>query len=144
MGTNSVKLVPSVGRQKFPRRTTEQQQRLWGWLFLSPWLIGFVAFTAFPMIASLVFSFTDFSIRNQTHFVGFDNWKKLLSDPQTLNSIAVTFRFGIFLIPVSVLFPLLLATLLNAKSLPGKPLFRTLFYMPYFVPALSTVMIWRS
>jgi len=121
------------------------QQRRWGWIFLSPWIFGFVVFTAAPIIASLVFTFTDFNLANaEITFVGLDNWKKLFSDPLTLTSLGVTLRFAVLAVPVGILLPLGLATMLNSKYLFGKRLWRTLFYMPYIVPVVSTVFIWQS
>lgn len=137
--------APSV-KDKPRQRTVHQQQRLWGWVFLSPWLIGFAMFTAFPMIASLVFSFTDFTVENgqEIHWVGLQQWAKLLSDPNTLTSLRVTFTFGLYVLPISILFPLVMATLLNSKMLIGRPFFRLLFYMPYIIPAISGIFVWQA
>ncbi|MEZ4670706.1 MAG: sugar ABC transporter permease [Anaerolineae bacterium] len=129
--------VPVAGKH----RTLAQQQRLWGWIFLSPWIIGFLAFTLFPMVASLIFSFTNFSINGDTQFVGLKNWERIFSDETTRNSIFITFRFALISVPVAILLPLGMAALLNSKLLVGKPLLRVLFYMPYMVPAISSVFI---
>ena len=125
-------------------RTVQQTQRLWGWIFLSPWLIGFAVFSLFPMIASLIFSFTDFTIGHDIHFVGLKQWQKLVSDPVTLSSLGVTLRFGLVMLPVALIVPLGIATLLNSKLLFGKPIYRILFYMPYIIPQISGVFIWQS
>jgi len=135
--------TPSVG-SKSKQRTIEQQQRIWGWVFISPWIIGFLAFTLFPMIASLIFSFTDFKIGQPIVWVGLKNWQKMFGDPITLNSLTVTFRFGIFLLPIGIIIPLLIATLLSSKVLLAKPFFRLFFYMPYIIPAISGIFIWQS
>lgn len=124
--------------------TVHQRQRRWGFVFLSPWILGFMAFTLFPMAASAFFSFTDFKIGQPITFIGLDNWKKLFSDPITLQSLGVTLRFGMFMLPLSILFPLFMATLLNSKWLQAKPFFRLFFYMPYIIPAVSGVLIWTS
>jgi ABC-type sugar transport system permease subunit len=123
-----------------------QQQRRWGWIFLSPWIIGFVIFTAAPIIASFIFTFTNFSLAqpDQISFVGLRNWQKLFSDPMTLTSLGVTIRFAIIAVPFGLLLPLGMAALLNSKHLYGKRIWRTLFYMPYMVPAVSGVFIWMS
>ncbi|MDK3157391.1 sugar ABC transporter permease [Kamptonema cortianum] len=124
--------------------TTLQRQRLWGWIFLSPWIIGFLAFTLFPMVASLVFSFTRFKIGEPIVFIGFDNWRRLFTDPDTSQSLFVTFRFALISIPVVIGLPLILASVLNSKLLWGKPVLRVLFYMPYMIPAVSGIFIWQS
>ena len=80
MTSQSASLTGLVKAQ--PRkRTLEQEQRLWGLIFLSPWIFGFLAFTLFPMAASLVFSFTDFTIGKDINWIGLANWQKLFSDP---------------------------------------------------------------
>jgi ABC-type sugar transport system permease subunit len=143
MTSQSASLTGLVKAQ--PRkRTLEQEQRLWGLIFLSPWIFGFLVFTLFPMAASLVFSFTDFTIGKEINWIGLANWQKLFSDPQTVNSLSVTIRFGLLALPITILVPLGLAAMLNSKVVKGKPLLRVFFYMPYMVPAISGVFIWQS
>lgn len=139
--------VASIGQAAPPtqRHSLEQQQRRWGWIFLSPWIAGFLLFTLFPMIASLYFSMTDYTIgADTTNWVGLKNYVNIFRDPTTYNSLRVTFRFGIIMLPVAILLPLAMAALLNSKFLAGKRFFRVLFYMPYMVPAISGVFIWQS
>jgi multiple sugar transport system permease protein len=123
-----------------------EQQKRWGWIFLSPWLIGFFVFTFIPIVASLIFSFTDFYLTrpNEIRFVGLSNWTKLFNDPLALNALRVTFGFAILSLPVAIALPVLLAALLNSKYLLGKPFFRLLFYLPYMVPAISGIFIWQA
>ncbi len=127
------------------RRTLQQQQRLWGWIFLSPWIIGFVVFTAAPMLASLIFTFTDFTLSKPgISFIGLRNWQNLFNDPLAIIALSVTFKFALIAVPVGILVPLGLAALLNSKALWGKRLWRSVFYLPYMVPAVSSIFIWRS
>ncbi|PJF36992.1 MAG: sugar ABC transporter permease [Candidatus Thermofonsia Clade 1 bacterium] len=123
-----------------------EQQRRWGWIFLSPWLIGFFAFTFIPIVASLIFSFTDFTLTrpDRISFVGLNNWLKLFNDPLALNALRVTIGFALLSLPVAIALPVLLAALLNSKYLLGKPFFRLLFYLPYMVPAISGIFIWQA
>ena len=121
-----------------------QSQRRWGWIFLSPWIIGMLAFTIIPIIASLVFSFTNFELNkpDEIAFVGLDNYAQLLRDPLVGTALSVTLRFAALSLPLAIVLPVLLAALLNNKSLRGKRFFRTMFYMPYMVPVVSAVFIW--
>jgi len=145
MTGQAASLGEAVTARPGKRRTLEQQQRLWGWVFLSPWLIGFMLFTVFPMIASLYFSMTDFTIGQETTtWIGLKNYENMFKDPTTYNALRVTFRFGIMMLPVAILLPLGMATLLNSKYLAGKRVLRVLFYMPYMVPAISGVFVWQS
>jgi ABC-type sugar transport system permease subunit len=130
-------------------RTTKSlliRQRRWGLIFLTPWIIGFLAFTFFPIVASLVLTFTNFNLSkpDQIEFVGLANYQKLLSDPQARDTLSVTVAFGAVTIPISIVLPIGMAALLNIKKLWGKRFFRTMFYLPYMVPAVSTIFIWQS
>jgi multiple sugar transport system permease protein len=125
-------------------RSLLDQQRFWGWVFLSPWIFGFFVFTFFPMVASLYFSFTDYKIGETPQWNWFDNWVKLFKDPTTIDSLWVTLRFGVIALPVLILVPLFLAALLNSEYVMGKPVLRVLFYMPYMVPAISGAFVWQA
>ena len=98
------------------------------------------------MIASLIFTFTDFNITepDQIRFVGIENYRKLFSDPDLQTSLLVTLRFTLIAIPISVVQPIAMAALLNAADLWGKRFFTTLFYMPFMVPLVSVILIWRG
>ncbi len=126
--------------------TVQQTRRLWGWAFLSPWIVGFLAFYFFPMIASLGFTFTDLQLTqpDKVSFVGLDNYRTLFKDAYVGKSLRVTFSYMLLALPLSLIIPLALATLLNSKRLWGRRLFRTLFYMPYMVPVVSLVYIYNG
>jgi multiple sugar transport system permease protein len=118
----------------------------WGYLFIAPWLIGFVLFTAFPMAATLVFSFTNINL-SQTEplrFVGLENYQALLGDRQAWDSLAVTLKFALLALPVAVCLPLLVALMLHSRHLRGSGGFRVLFYLPYVIPFVAGVLIWRD
>lgn len=123
-----------------------RQQRIWGWIFLSPWIFGFLAFTLIPMVASLIFSFTNFNSTrpDEIQFIGLRNWQNLFTDPMVGVSLGVTLRFALISLPLAIILPVAVATLMNSKSLKGKRIFRTLFYMPYVVPIVSAVYIWSG
>lgn len=128
------------------RSNLARQQRIWGWIFLSPWLFGFTVFTAVPIFVSFIFTFTEFSLSSNEplKFHGLKNWERLFSDPVAINALWVTVKFAIIAVPVGILLPLGMAALLNSKNLWGKTLWRPLYYMPYMVPAISSIFIWQS
>jgi multiple sugar transport system permease protein len=123
-----------------------------GMTFLSPWIIGFLAFTFIPILASLFFSFTDMRVTDNVfspNFVGLANWQQLFRDPQiwsggsgTRGSIWITIRFGMIALPIGILLPLFLALLMNSEYLKGKMTFRSLFYMPYIIPFVAAIFLW--
>ncbi|WP_311772807.1 carbohydrate ABC transporter permease [Cohnella xylanilytica] len=110
-------------------------------LFISPWIIGFLAFFVGPAIASLVYSFADYNAITKPIWVGFDNYAKLWSDEVYLKSLRNTLYFVFIGVPVTVGFQILLSLLLNIE-VPGIRFFRTLYYLPYLVPPVATVIIW--
>src|SRR4051794_14684777 len=97
--------------------------------FISPWLFGFVVFTAGPMIASLILSFTDYSIIQKTHGVGFDNYRELYNDPKVRAAIRTTLIYTVIAVPAHVITSLGLAMLL-ARVGRAAGVFRTAFYIP--------------
>ncbi len=129
-----------------------RRESSWGLLFLSPWIIGFLAFTLLPMIATLFFSFLNLKITDgimhAPDFAGLENYKHLFRDQQvwstgtTPGSLWVTIRFGLIALPIGIFVPLGLAVLMNNKNLRGTMFFRSMFYMPYIVPFVAAVFIW--
>jgi multiple sugar transport system permease protein len=124
--------------------TPSGREKLWGFIFIGPWLIGLVLLTAGPMIASLVLSLTDFDLVHpeDVKFVGLDNYIRMTSDPNVLKSLIVTFRFAIIAIPVTMVASLGAALLLNSPKLIGRNIFRTLFYMPIQIPLVASTLVW--
>lgn len=124
--------------------TVSQRETRWGYVFLSPWIIGFLVFTLLPMLASLVFSVTNYNPihPDQMRFIGLTNYARLFGDEIVLKAIAVTLRFALISVPLGIAIPLAIAALVNSKNLFGKNFFRTLFYMPYMIPVVAGVMIW--
>lgn len=121
-----------------------RREARWGLLFLSPWIIGFLAFTLIPMIATLAFTFTNVDLTQQDplRFVGAENYQKLLRDKRAWDSLAVTLRFGLIALPVALILPFSVALMLNSPRLRGSAIFRTLFFMPYVVPLVAGVLAW--
>jgi multiple sugar transport system permease protein len=123
-----------------------------GLLFISPWLIGFFVFTFLPIVASLIFSFTNMNITdgimNPTTFVGFDNYIRLFKDPlvwstgSTPGSLWNTLKYGLMALPVGLFIPIGLALLMNSRHLVGQNFFRTAFYMPFIVPFVAAIFLW--
>jgi ABC-type sugar transport system permease subunit len=136
---------PSEGRNLLKMSPFQRREAKWGLIFISPWLIGFFLFYFTPMIASLVFSFHEFTLSNPDgiQFVGLRNWQRmLLEDPSTWESLSVTFRFALISLPIGMISAFSLALLLNSKYLMGRNLFRTLFYAPTMVPGIAAILIW--
>jgi multiple sugar transport system permease protein len=117
---------------------------LYGLLFTAPAILGFIIFTLGPMIASLVLSLTDYNVfKDQTSFIGFDNYIKMFSGEDDLfyKSLGVTFYFVILRVPAVIILSFFIALLLN-MNVKGRAMFRTIIYLPSIVPAVASAMIW--
>jgi len=138
--------APSVARPRAKPRFSGLAWRRarWGYVFIAPWVIGFLLFTLLPMIATFAFTFTnvDLAQSEPLRFVGLDNYAKLLNDQTAWNSLGVTLRFAVLAIPVAVVLPFLVALMLHSRHLRGSGAFRVLFFMPYVVPFVAGVLIW--
>jgi multiple sugar transport system permease protein len=130
------------GRSSWGRPSV--REAFWGYVFISPWLIGLVLFTAGPMIASLVMSFTDFNLlrASETRFIGLDNYVRMANDPTIAQSVGATIRFALIVIPVTMLASLGFALLLNSPRLPAKGPLRALVYMPIMIPLVASTLVW--
>jgi len=109
--------------------------------FLSPWLFGFFVFTAGPMVASAILSFTDYSIIQSTHNVGFDNYKELYHDPKVHSALRTTLIYTVMVVPAHVVVSLALAMLL-AKVGRMASFFRTVFYLPVMTPLVGVGILY--
>lgn len=119
----------------------KKQQALWGLAFISPWLLGFLIFTAGPMLASLYLSFCKYDLHTLS-FVGTKNYEVLLTrDPLFYRSLTNTALYVFFSVPLGLTGSLLIAVLLNQK-VKGLPVFRTMFYLPSLVPAVASSLVW--
>lgn len=129
-----------------PRFGIARLEAIWGYVFISPWLIGFVLLTLIPMVATLVFSFTNINLLQDRplEFVGLENYRRVLSDPRTWDALIVTFKFALFSLPVSLVFPFALALMLNSKSLRGSRYFQALFFMPFVIPFVAAIFAWQG
>ena len=118
----------------------------WGYVFVAPWIIGFLAFTALPMVATFAFTFTNINLAQAEplQFVGLRNYQTLVSDQRTWDSLAVTLKFGLLALPVGVCLPFIVALLLHSRHLRAPGPFRVLFFLPYVVPFVAGVFIWQG
>src|SRR5690606_22470010 len=98
-------------------------------LFLSPWLIGFAVFTAWPLIYSAYLSLTDYDVINSPTFVGFDNYAELFADPKVALALSNTLFFTAVQVPLYIAVSLALALLL-ARAGRAAGFFRTVFFLP--------------
>ena len=128
------------GRRALLRQMAAPEARA-GYLFLAPWLVGFVLLTAGPILLSIVYSFCRYDILHPPQFVGAGNyWTLLTDDPLFWKSLANT-GFMILGVPLGMAVGLGVAMLLNMK-VRGMQVYRTVFYLPAIVPAVAGAILW--
>jgi multiple sugar transport system permease protein len=110
-------------------------------LFISPWIIGFSVFVAYPFLASLYYSFCDYNLFEAPVFSGLRNFAFILSDPIFWKALFNTFFYAALSIPLCFLLAFSLALLLNAK-VPGQSVYRVVFYLPSLVPLVALSILW--
>lgn len=111
------------------------------YLFLLPWIIGFLVLTLGSVLASLIISFTKWDVLNPGHFVGFRNFTELFADQRFYQSIYVTFVYTILSVPLSIIFGLFISMIL-AKGIKGIAIFRALYYIPSIISGVATSVLW--
>ena len=135
-----------------PRRRISALERgriRWGLFFMAPWFIGFLAFQLLPIISTIFLSFTDYSATKEFapgnfNMVGFNNYARLFSDPQLLQSVGVTLKFAAIAVPLGLIVPLAFALLVNSKHLLAPNVFRTLYFLPSVIPIVAGVMVFQG
>jgi multiple sugar transport system permease protein len=136
---------PPIAGADGPRRLRKRfldRPSTWGYLFIAPWLLGFLIFTVGPMLTSLFLSFHIYDL-SRMEYVGAENYRRLLfEDPLFWKSLRITFTYALFAVPLGVAGSLALAVLLNQK-VRGIRLFRTLYYLPSLVPAVASAIVWQ-
>jgi multiple sugar transport system permease protein len=112
------------------------------YLFILPWMIGFVVFTLGPLVFSLIMSLFDWPVTSSPTFVGFGNYIKMFTDdPQFYKSISITLKFALVFVPLNLIIALVLALLIT-QSVKGIKIFRTIFYLPTVVSGVAISIIW--
>jgi len=119
-----------------------RKEAITGYLFIAPWLLGFLFFVAGPMMFSLYASFTNYDITSQMRWVGVDNYKRLFVDDELFwTSLYNTGFYAVFAVPLSIATGLLIAVLLN-QNVPGQRIFRTIFFLPKVLTGVAVLLLW--
>lgn len=119
----------------------EQKEGLYGLLFASPWILGFLAFSVYPLVSSLYYSFTKFNAVTAPKWVGLENFKDVFSDPLIWKSLLNTLFMAFISTPVNLMVALLLACIV-IKNFRGRGLVRTAFFLPSVIPMVAATMVW--
>ena len=145
---------PEAGSKVISERKTETtrtkglskkaKDNLAGYLFISPWIIGFLGLTLGPLLFSLAASFTDYNITSKMNFIGLENYKRMFTmDDLFRTSLFNTLYYVIFSVPLTTAGAILLAVLLNQK-IKGMKFFRTIYYLPAVLSGVAVYFLWMQ
>ncbi len=113
-------------------------------LFLAPWLTGLVLITLGPLLASLYLAFTDYNLLTTPHWVGLDNFVRMVHDERFLQSVRVTVTYVVVSVPLQLAFALALALVLD-RGVRGLPVYRAVYYLPSLLGgSVAVALLWRQ
>lgn len=124
-----------------PKGSLARREAIWFWIFIMPWLIGFILFRGGPILASLGLSFTDYNVASAPEWVAQENFTRLLNDPIFIKSLQVSVYYTFLSVPLGIIVSLAMAILLNQKGVPFLGVMRTLFYIPALVAGSVAVAL---
>jgi multiple sugar transport system permease protein len=142
MGILNIKL--KTNKHSPPKVKKELGNNLIAFLFISPWLLGLLAFYVGPMFYSLYLSLTEYNLISSPKFIGFDNYVRMFTrDDRFMRAIEVTFKFVFLSVPLKLAFALMLAMIFNGK-IRGMSAYRTIYYAPSIIGgSVAVAIIWR-
>ena len=121
------------------------EQNYLGFLYILPWLIGFLIFKLYPFASSLMYSFFDWDLmKGSEGFVGIANYVKIFTTTKNTRALSVTFKYAFMTVPLKLVFALFIAYILNFK-IKGVGLFRTAYYIPSILGgSVAIAVLWRA
>lgn len=120
-----------------------QRENLAGWLWASPWILGFLIFTLGPMLTSVYFSFTDYPVISPPKWIGLGNYRFMLQEDNSVaQALKVTTIYAVVAIPLNLGLGFFLAILLN-QPIKGIAIWRTVYYLPAVVSGVAVALLWQ-
>ena len=122
--------------------STKTHETLSGWLFVSPWILGFLMFTIYPIIMSFYYSLTSYNVISEPTFIGFANYVNLFKDSVFRTSLYNTLYTVVVGVTLTTIVSMLSAILMNNKRIKGLSFFRVVFFIPTLVPLVINCLLW--
>lgn len=135
--------IPSTNVPLKKNRKAKGFQILTPWLFLIPALIIITLFLIIPIVEAFIWSLQDYKLIAQSgEFVGLENFKKIFTDELFWRALLNTILFVLFVLPLNIFLPMILAALVNQK-IRAAGMFRVLYYLPVVTPMVVAALMWR-
>jgi multiple sugar transport system permease protein len=129
-----------MARRRLLKITNRQREALVGYLFLSPWMLGFLIFLVGPMVASIYLSLTEYKVIKAPVWIGLANYVRMFSDELFYHSMKVTVTYTALSVPLGIVAALGVAVLLNQRIV-ASGLFRTIFYLPSVISGVAVAIV---
>jgi len=129
-----------AARWRLLKITNRQREAMVGYLFLSPWLLGFLIFLVGPMVASIYLSLTEYKVIKAPVWIGLANYVRMFSDELFYHSMQVTVTYTALSVPLGIVAALGVAVLLNQRIV-ASGLFRTIFYLPSVISGVAVAIV---
>jgi multiple sugar transport system permease protein len=142
MGNDVISIPEKIVQPSKPffHMSMRRREAMFGYIFLSPWLIGFVVFLLGPMLASIYLSLTQYKMISPPVFIGLANYERMLTDQFVWHSLQVTATFTFFSVPLGMICAMAVAVLLNQKIV-ASGIFRTVFYLPSVISGVAIALV---
>jgi len=128
---------------QMPKSKLARREAIEGYLFILPWILGFLMFRFGPMLYSLFLSFTDYAARGAPNWIGFENYIYMFTkDPRFLDSLRSTFAFVVGYLPLNISLGLAIALLMNQR-VRGIFVFRSIYYLPAVTSGVAVAILWQ-
>lgn len=134
-------VLKRIWTRVWPKAKLARREAIVFYLFISPWLLGFLAFTLYPMLASAYYSLTVYNVTD-IKFVGLQNFDELIHDDKFYWSLWVTAKFTLVGVPLGLVTALAVAVLLNQR-VPFLSFWRTVYYLPSVITGVAVAMLWQ-
>jgi multiple sugar transport system permease protein len=136
-----VRIMTSSTGNKKRGLTLLQRRTIVGYIFIAPFILGFILWFLVPAVVSANLTFQKWNLISPPRYVGLENIQKLFTDPILPTSLRATFLYTFFSVPIGLVFAFFLATLINTK-VRGIAIFRTIYFLPSIVPLVATALLW--
>ena len=127
---------------RMKKLSMKKREMVYGLLFISPWLIGFLIFTLYPIISSLYYSLCDYKVISAPQFIGMENYAALFGDTVFVKALKNTAYMVCFGVPITTFIAVGVSVMMNNKSLKHTGIFRVLFFIPTLAPTVVACLLW--
>ncbi len=134
--------MTAINLQRNQVRSARLREAINGYVFISPWVLGFLIFVIGPMIGLIWLSFQRWDLIGDPRAVGWRNYERLFSDRLFLKSMEVTIVYGLGRVPLGIFVALGTALLLNNRRIKFIGIWRTIYYMPVVLPPVAISLVW--